>query len=612
MASTLNLADTSEWVSARISAFDRVRQPGHPDMTARRSSFAPRAKSNGNVPSLLGNSPRARYADSDAISMRSTRSRGDENLPPIPIDPKILAKREKRMSKAGGGGAKNALPSLTIATSQSTAFNPQNRPASLRSRKSTDNMSITSASGTGSTRAGKRKSAFGWLSRSTSSGDVEGPRSENGAGVSLAIPAIPENRSSPTASRSPSPSSSRRHTLFSSENAPPVPPLPQQARQHSSSSSSVPSSAASAPSPGFDGGFSPLQSPIHLATPQSATLLSPTSPVSLPPSPLSQPTKDGPSAGMSSSGSPNATTTQVVGDENIRPERRPIVQPRSSSISALQGQSAADLTAGAPLVANSVPPVGRITSTPTHARATASSGSAIALAPAAVIKSSTSSPPTLGLNEMAAGFAPPRPLHSKRATSHGNFHSSFPAQGRQAGPPPAKRAQAAGPVSHPAHAPVDHMAAAAIAKSHGLPYIPPNAASLSSFPPTNSAITKAPSESRSSSFGGSARSHRPEQIPLPPSQASSAGPSTPSQQIANPMDDVATVKPAGPAAVGNGFPLRSSSSASLASFATAPVSQPLPPPQQHGQQQQQQLPSIAEAAGKVQESSISSDHTFCE
>ena len=116
------------------------RSPGASSMQDRpRSEFGDRrpslkTRSTTNLPSLLGNGRRTFDAE-------SRKSFIDQELPPIPVDPKLAAKRERRQSKAAGLSA-NKDKSDTLSM-----------------------MSGISGSGDG-TRASKRKS---WFARSPSS-----------------------------------------------------------------------------------------------------------------------------------------------------------------------------------------------------------------------------------------------------------------------------------------------------------------------------------------------------------------------------------------------------------------------------------------------------------
>ena len=197
------------------------RSPGATSMYERSSrneqgagepSSRMKARSSTHLPSLLGNGRRGSYAE-------SRKSFVAQDLPPIPVDPKLLAKKEKRMSKAAGqSGGKDRSDTMSVMSG----------------------VSGTSGDAAGG-KASKRKS---WFARSTSSDNV-----------------------------SLSSSTSRHHAPAQPSRPPPVPTLPP---QHSGSSSLNPhhsgssSSALSAGQP-RSGPTTPLTSP-RLATPSTSSI----------------------------------------------------------------------------------------------------------------------------------------------------------------------------------------------------------------------------------------------------------------------------------------------------------------------------------------------------
>ena len=235
----VNLADGRSSPSARSwqeRPFSELSVSQPPEMIPRRSSNV-RARSNNNIPSLLGNA-RKRSPGSIAESMPSLSG---GNLPPIPVDPKVLAKREKRMTKS---------PSLGD-------YSP-----SLVSRMSSDALSIVTTDG--SSRTSKKKSTFGWLSRSSTSEDLSSTalgqeRPQQAGRFRIQRPKLFTIASAP---------------IFIPESPPPVPAIPPALSREPSSQQGTGAGTSTSIQPPIASPYASVSSPgtIPIASPHTSVI----------------------------------------------------------------------------------------------------------------------------------------------------------------------------------------------------------------------------------------------------------------------------------------------------------------------------------------------------
>ena len=192
----------------------------------RRRSSNTRTRSTTNIPSLLGN---ARKRSPESIVEGSIAS-----LPPIPVDPKILAKKGRRMTRSATTGL--ISPSLTSVVSP-------------------DAVSIVSFGGISKT--SKRKSTFGWLSRSTTSEDLVASAKSAG---DLRREQSKDNRQRSRPRLAPLASAQQVSTA-----EPPVPAIPASMSRQSSQQGSKPP-AAPGSSPRLDSLGSPALLPHSMSS----------------------------------------------------------------------------------------------------------------------------------------------------------------------------------------------------------------------------------------------------------------------------------------------------------------------------------------------------------
>lgn len=217
--------------SSSRSLYDRPRSEyaGSPSFSRARSSshLSSQSRQRGIESSLMLPRPSSsnRGGDFDIMARRqSIASLVANELPPVPIDPRVLAKQQKR----SGGAGKSPLS--TTMTASNSLLGPAKNAGDNASIMSSSRFSQISVASTT-----RRKSTFAWLGRAPSQNDIQGGAIAKPAlstdskplpTRAYTTPAPTQVTHSPSKSTPPSPSKSNARSARLTT-APPVPPMPQ-------------------------------------------------------------------------------------------------------------------------------------------------------------------------------------------------------------------------------------------------------------------------------------------------------------------------------------------------------------------------------------------------